>query len=245
MTGGHAHVVDPTRPFDGPVQRLAPETKIVATVVFVLVVMATPARTVWPYLVDAAIVGGVAVAALVPIGSILRRLVFEIPFLVLAVAMIVFGGEAGRWSAYTVLARATLGVGAASVLASTTTAGELVDGLVRLRVPAVFTAIAAFTVRYVAVLRAELERMLLAQSLRAGRRGVGARDLASIGAVLFVRSFERAERVQVAMSVRGSSAVAPRPDLRPARPVPVRDWAWALAPVAAAAVGVALAWWTA
>jgi len=268
VSGGHAHAVDPSAPLDGPIERLAPQAKIVGTVAFVVAVVATPAHAVWPYVLQLAIVGAVAVVALLPWRTVARRLVFEVPFVLLAVALVVFGGEPrlevgpvsvsepGLWSAWTMLARSTLGVLAASVLAATTTADELLAGLARLRLPHVITQISAFAVRYLVVLRDELERVRLAQALRSGGRRARPRDVAAAGAVLFVRSFERGERVHLAMTARSPSPTPPSsPAPRPRGAAPavvvvdpgasspsIRTWAVALAPGALAAVVAAWAW---
>ena len=182
MSGGHAHAVDPSAPLDGPIERLAPQVKVVGTVAFVVAVVATPAQVVWPYLVQLAIVGAVAVVALLPWRTVVGRLVFEVPFVLLGLALVVAGGdprievgpvsvsEPGLWSAWTILVRSTLGVLAASILAATTTPDELPAGLVRLRLPRVVTRISAFAVRYLVVLRDDLDRVRLAQALRSGRR---------------------------------------------------------------------------
>ena len=67
------------------VHRLAPECKLVATVLFVFAVVATPREAVWAFALDALIIVGIAIAAHVPLGRLARRLVIELPFLAFAV----------------------------------------------------------------------------------------------------------------------------------------------------------------
>jgi cobalt/nickel transport system permease protein len=140
----------------------------------------------------------------------------------------------GLWGAWNVLAKATLGLAATVLLVSTTTPGDLLRGLDRLRVPPVFTAIAGFMLRYVEVIGGELRRMRVARISRAHdpRWIWQARAVAATAGTLFVRSFERGERVHLAMVSRGFDGTLRRQPGPPARPA---EWALALAVVAVAA----------
>lgn len=218
MSGGHGHEVDPAAPLDGPLERLAPEAKVAGAVALLAAAVATPEGASWAWAVHAAVAAALAVLALVPVGTLARRLVFEVPFVALAAAMVVAGADPrvdvaglsvsqpGLDAAWTVLARATFGVVIASVLAATTTPAELLVALARLRVPRVLLAVTEVAVRYVAVLRDELDRVRLAQQLRSpdGRRPRPG-EVAGAGAALFVRAYERGERVHLARAARGAT----------------------------------------
>jgi len=104
-----------------------------------------------------------------------------------------------------VLAKGTLGVVAAIVLSATTAPRDLLAGLERLRLPATLVAILSFMVRYLSVVSDDLQRMRIARESRgySGSR-VGQLTAVAGGVVaLFVRSFERGERVHLAMRSRG------------------------------------------
>jgi cobalt/nickel transport system permease protein len=221
MSGGHGHSVDPGAPLDGPLARLAPEAKVVGAVAFLLVVVATPAAATTAWFVYAALLVGLAVAALLPVRVLARRLVFEVPFLALAAALVLFGAdprlrvaglslsEPGITAAATIVARATAGVVVASILAATTTPGELLAALHRLHAPRLLCTITGTALRYLAVLRDELDRLRLAQQLRSpDRRRLRPAEVAAIGAALFVRAYERGERVHLARVARGVGATA-------------------------------------
>jgi cobalt/nickel transport system permease protein len=145
-----------------------------------------------------------------------RRLLFEIPFVALAIALAVAGtgprlriaglslSGPGLDAAWTILSRATLGVVVASVLAATTSPADLLTGLSRLRAPRLLVMLAELAVRYLAVLRDELDRLRLAQELRSpDRRRLRPAEVAGVGAALFVRAYERGERVHLARVARG------------------------------------------
>lgn len=231
MSGSHGHEADPSAPLDGPIERVAPEAKVVGAVAFLVAALATPAGVRWPWLVHGAVAGALAVVALLPARVLARRLVFEVPFLALAVAMAVAGSDPrvqvvglslsgpGLDAAWTVLSRATLGVVVASVLAATTTPAELLVALDRLRAPRLAVTLAELAVRYLAVLRGELDRLRLAQELRSpDRRRLRPAEVAGVGAALFVRAYERGERVHLARAARQVTSPSPAGSTDPPRP---------------------------
>jgi cobalt/nickel transport system permease protein len=241
VSGGHGHEVDPGDPLDGPLERLAPEAKVAGAAAFLLAVVATPATAWAAVALDATVAVAVAVIALVPAVVLVRRLLFEIPFLALGAAFVVFGADPrvpvaglsvsqpGLVAAWTVLERATLGVVTASVLAATTPPADLVVALERLRAPALLRSVTAVALRYLGVLRAELDRLRLAQELRSpDRRRLGPAEVAGIGAALFVRTYERGERVHLARAARSGvgdpgatgTTAAPAPGERTGRTDP-------------------------
>ena len=111
----------------------------------------------------------------------------------------------------TIALKSWVSVQAALLLAFTTPFHDLVDGLRRLRLPRVIVAIISFMYRYLGVLSDEGNRMLRARAARSadpyGRGGGSIRWRARVtgGLVgsLFLRSFERSERVYAAMQARG------------------------------------------
>ncbi|MEU6020641.1 cobalt ECF transporter T component CbiQ [Micromonospora sp. NPDC047134] len=221
MGAGHAHVL--YRESDSPVHRLPPEVKIAAMVAFTIAVVATPRTAFWAFGAYALLVAGVAVLARVSPGWLLARTVIEVPFVLFAFALPVIGaGERvevlglglsveGLHGAWNILAKGTLGVWASLLLAATTTTRDLIVGLDRLRCPQVITQIATFMLRYLDVLVDEARRMRVARisrgddprflwQLRGFAAGVG---------TLFLRAFERGERVYLAMLSRGYTGRLP------------------------------------
>ena len=116
---------------------------------------------------------------------------------------------------------------------------DLIVGLDRLRCPAVFTQIATFMLRYLDVLADDARRMRIARLAR----GYDPRFLwqvkafaVSVGA-LFLRAYERGERVYLAMVSRGYAGRLPRAEGDRA---PAGQWV-AAAVLPAATAGIALA----
>ena len=233
---------------------LAPHVKVVATLVFVFAVVATPREQWWAFAIDAVVV--LATAAVAGIGplALLRRLTIEVPFVAFAVLLPVAGraphvdvlglslSRPGLWAAWAILAKGTLGVAAASVLAATTEVTALVAGLERLRVPRTITSIMAFMFRYGDVVTDELRRMRVARESRGDRPGWlwQARGVAATTGALFVRSYERGERVYLAMASRGYAGAMP--PLEPGHPHARSAWPAVAAPAVAAMVTAVVAW---
>lgn len=115
----------------------------------------------------------------------------------------------------TILLKSWLSVQVALLLAFTTPFHELIDALRELRLPRIIVAIISFMYRYLGVLAGEAGRMNRARAARSaaapdGRTGGGLRWRAQVtGAMvgsLFIRSYERSERIYAAMQARGFEA---------------------------------------
>ena len=128
----------------------------------------------------------------------------------------VFGVElyqAGIWAGAGIVAKGTIGVISAIILSATTSARDLLAGLEKLRVPAPLVNIATFMLRYLNVINDELTRMRIARESR-GFEATGIRSwriLAQTVGALFIRSYERGERVYLAMLSRGYAGTMPTP----------------------------------
>jgi cobalt/nickel transport system permease protein len=237
---GHAHPLH--LPVDSPVHRLPAEVKIVAALLVVLCVVATPREAFGVFGGYLLLLAAIWAVARIPPGWIARRALIEAPFVVLAVLLPITGGpphvewfgltlsEPGVLGAWNILVKGTLGVLTSLTLAATTPLRDLLFGLQRLHAPALVVTIATLMLRYVDVIVGEARRMRLARISRghdprflwqagATARGVGA---------LFVRSYERGERVHLAMLSRGWTGRMP--PLSEAR-TSGRQWLAGLAPV--------------
>ncbi|MFE3249222.1 cobalt ECF transporter T component CbiQ [Streptomyces sp. NPDC059209] len=221
MGAGHAHKL--YRRGDSPVHALPPHCKLAAVLCFVLVVVSTPREAVWAFALYAVLLAAVAVLARVPAGFLLRRMLIEVPFVAFALLMpfVVPGDQVrflglslsvpGLWGAWNVLAKGTLGVAASVLLASTTELRALLLGLQRLRLPPMLVQIATFMIRYGDVITDELRRMSIARRSR-GFEARGVRHWGVLGksaGALFIRSYERGERVHLAMMSRGYTGTMP------------------------------------
>ncbi|MEV8309699.1 cobalt ECF transporter T component CbiQ [Streptomyces flavidovirens] len=252
MGAGHAHKL--YRHGHSVVHALPPHCKLAAVFCFVLVVVSTPREAMWAFGLYAVLLGGVAYAARVPAGFLLKRLLIEVPFVAFAVLMpFVAQGErvevlgmslsvSGLWGAWNVLAKGTLGVAASVLLASTTELRSLLLGLQRLRLPPLLVQIASFMIRYGDVITDEMRRMSIARRSR-GFEARGVRHWGVLGktaGALFIRSYERGERVHLAMVSRGYTGTMPVIDEVTATRA---QWSYAAA-LPVSALAVCLLGWT-
>jgi len=248
---GHAHPLYLAG--TSPLHRARPQCKIAASVAFVLAVVATPREAFWAFGVYGLALAGLAALGRVPLGLLARRLVIELPFLAFAVFLPVVGrGErvevlgvplavGGLWAAWNIVVKGTLGVAASAIVAATTPVAELLGGLERLRLPRALTTIAGFMIRYADVIGDEVRRMRIARISRGHdpRWIWQARAVASSAGTLFIRSYERGERVYLAMVSRGYAGSMPvLQDLAATR----AQWLAAMSVPATAALVAATAW---
>lgn len=206
-----------------PVHRLEPHVKIVAAFLFIVVVILTPITNWVAYAAYALLILGTIVIARLPLGTVFVRALIEVPFIVFAVLMPFFGSgdtivvgpftlyAEGLLAAAGIVAKGTLGVLTAICLSASTQAREMLRGFERLRMPAVMVQIITFMLRYVNVVNDELARMRVARESR-GFVASGVKDwkfLAATAGSLFIRSYERGERVHLAMLSRGYAGTLP------------------------------------
>jgi cobalt/nickel transport system permease protein len=186
-------------------------------------VVATPREAFWAYGAYAGLIVALTLSARVSLLTLVRRLTVEAPFLIFAIALpLLARGERidvagmdlsieGLWAAWNILVKATLGTATMMLLVSTTPITSILQGLQKLKVPSVIVAIAGFMIRYADVIASEMRRMKVGRQSRGYEPRVlwQTRALASSAGTLFIRSFERGERVHMAMVSRGYAGAMP------------------------------------
>jgi cobalt/nickel transport system permease protein len=211
------------------IHRLDPRAKLIGLTGVTLVAVSTPLRA-WPAWVACAL-ALTAIAALAQIrpGTLWSRARVVLPLVLFVAIFVPFvrtGGatlelgplhvsEAGLATFATVSAKAILGTLSAVLLGATTSFPDVLHALERLKAPRLLVLIAAFMYRYLFVIVDEVQRMRAALAAR-GYAPRHALQIAAIGRVataLFLRTYERAERVHLAMLARGWSQTMPRLDV--------------------------------
>jgi cobalt/nickel transport system permease protein len=210
-----------------PVHRLDPRAKLLGLAGVTVVAVSTPLRA-WPAFA-ACILALVAVALVGRVGPrvVWSRARVVLPLVVFVGVFVPFvrGGEqvslgpisvseAGLATFAAVSLKATIGTVSAVLLSATTTFPDVLHALERMRAPRLLVLIAGFMYRYLFVIVDETRRMRTALAARAYRpRHV--LEAAAIGRVvisMFLRTFDRGERVYVAMLARGYGGTMPRLD---------------------------------
>ena len=215
-----AHFVTEPTGARGLLHRLDPRAKIVGFVGFTVIIVSTPARTVWAFALYAALIAFLIGLSRLRLSQVLKRALVVVPFVLLVAIFLPFVDRAGSGGYslgaahltadgllvfWNVGAKAALGVLSMILLASTTSFPDMLVGFQRLRVPQVFVLVVSFMYRYSFVFVEELQRIQRAMVAR-NYRARWLWNVPTLGRVLsslFLRSYGRGERVYVAMVSRG------------------------------------------
>lgn len=253
-------------PRQSPVHALDARVKFVLVILFIVTVSLLPVGAFVALSLAWGLVALVSGAAKLGPLRPARGAVFAFPFLLAAfplvftqpgqalftvpvVAFTLRATREGLLAFLTIAAKSWVAVQAALLLAYTTPFHDLIDALRALRLPRVFVTTISFMYRYLAVLSDETSRTLRARAARSaagGRRSGGtlrwrATVAGRIVGALFIRSYERSERVYQAMLARGFDRTT---RMRPPRPLHRGDWATVILAILALAVfGIAARLW--
>lgn len=194
---------------DTRVHRLDPRAKTIAALAIMVAIARVPPEDPRLLSLLACPILLYAAAGRVPLGFLAARAAVVLPFLAffVATAPLLPGPlEENLYLAGFVVLKAYLSVAAATALAATTPWHRLLQGLERLRVPRPFVLVLQFLHRYVFVLVERVQALRRARDARLAARPAAAALLSAgsgmIGA-LFLRTLERAERIEAAMASRG------------------------------------------
>ena len=208
---------------DSFIHRLDPRTKLVATFLFILVVVLTSLNQ-WPaFALSFFIIAILILLSRVPLFYVFKRSLAIMPFVLMIAIFIPFfkeGEVAGSYNIWlwqvtvtysglqvlaSIVIKAWLSILSLILLTSTTRLTNLLYGLEKLHMPRVLVMILSFMYRYLFILVDETMRMKQARDSRnfGGGRLRQIRVIGSIIGTLFIRSYERGERVYAAMVARG------------------------------------------
>jgi len=208
---------------DSFIHRLDPRTKFITTLVFILAVTITPPARWQVFALYLFLIATLIFVSKVPILYVFKRSLVIMPFVLLIAIFVPFfkeGEVAGSYNIWlwevsvtysglqvlwNILAKAWLSILSLILLTSTTKMTHLLRGLEQLRMPRVMVMILSFMYRYIFVLVDEVMRMKQARDSRnfGGKRLWRIRTIGNMIGTLFIRSYERGERVYVAMLARG------------------------------------------
>lgn len=227
----HVHFLDPYRARPSVVHALDARVKFPLTVGFILVAALTPPAA-WPtYVLLLALALSAVVLSELGVGYVLKRASLALPFVLAALPVIfTLPGDpllrvaVGPWTLtisdqglarfISIALKSWLSVQVAIVLAGATPFPELLAAMRSLRIPRVLVVIIGLMWRYLFVLADEALRLLRARAARSGHANVPAarpggtlawraRVTGGMAGNLFLRSFDRAERIYAAMAARG------------------------------------------
>ena len=194
-----------------PIHALDPRVKILSLVVFLIVLATTSANAAVTLAIDAALLlAGMLIGGL-PLGTLLLRAMVVLPFSLTFGLISWIAGDSLR--AVALIEKSYLSSVAVLLVVGTTPLPRLLSGLESLGTPRLLVLVAQFLYRYLFVISEQAQHMRLAASSRQGIPGLHRRSRfrAAVGAlaVLFARSYYRAEGIDQAMLARGFSGKFP------------------------------------
>ncbi|MCQ3938145.1 MAG: cobalt ECF transporter T component CbiQ [Chloroflexi bacterium] len=209
--------------------RLDPRVKVVVTIVFIVSNALLPDGAWLAFVFAWAFVLAANLLSKLGVGYTFKRSIIALPFALIAITVLfsipgspltVFRflawdftiTDAGLLRFVSILIRAWLSVQMAILLVAVTRFPDLIHAMEHLRVPPVLTTVIAFLYRYLFVLTDEVFRLLRARQARSAavpgsRSGGGvmwrAKVAGNMAGQLFLRSYERSDRIYNAMIARG------------------------------------------
>jgi len=215
--------IDEYSGLDSFVHRLDPRTKLLACLAFIVAVVLTPAGNWKIFGFYFVLVVVLILLSRLPLIYVLKRSLVIFPFVLMVAIFIPFfkqGQVAGSYNIgawqisvtydglfilANLIIKSWLSILSLILLSSSTKLADLLEGLKRLGVPHIFVMIISFMYRYIFVLADQVMRMKQAHDSRyfGGNYWHEFKILGNIIGTLFLRSYERGERVYLAMLARG------------------------------------------
>ena len=227
----HVHFLDPYHHRSSPVHQLDPRVKLLLSLAFTLTSALTPPGA-WPaYILLLAMVLSVEILSDLGVRHVQKRSLLALPFILAALPIIfTVSGDPlasfsiGPWTLtitqpglerfISIALKSWISVQAAVVLAASTPFPALLAAMRAIYIPRLLVAIFGLMWRYLFVLADEALRLMRARAARSGQADTpGARTGGSLtwrarvtggmAGNLFLRAFERSDRIYMAMLSRG------------------------------------------
>jgi len=225
----HANIFDRYLAGQSLIHRLDPRLKLVASVLFILSNVLLPDGAWLAFLLSLALILLIAWKSGIGVAYTLKRSFVALPFFLAAITAIfalpgrtlavwdlgpwhLVATDTGLLRFVSVVIRSWLSVQVAIILIATTQFPDLMHAMRHLHVPAVLIAVISFMYRYLFVMANEAMRLMRAREARSARPAGGggggsilwrAKVAGNMAGQLFLRSYERSERVYNAMLSRG------------------------------------------
>lgn len=208
---------------DSIIHRLDPRTKIACLILFIFIVTLTPPLRILEFCIYAALLLSLILISRLSILKIMKRAFVIIPFVLLVAVFLPFlkhgnviyslnlhvlnlsvtdSGVIALWNSFI---KSLLSVTSMIILTSTTSFPEIMHGLQKLRIPKIIVMLISFMYRYLFVLLNEVKTLQNSWHSRYFG-GKFLRQITIMGTILgslFIRTYEKSERIFLAMSARG------------------------------------------
>jgi len=224
----HVHFLDPYRPRSSPIHRLDGRVKFVLTLAFILTTSLLPTGAWVSYGTLFGLILLVEFLSALGVGYVLKRSALAFPFVLAALpviftvkgpilahlpfGLVISGMGLERFAS--IALKSWLSVQAAVVLAASTQFPELLVAMRAVHLPRLLVALFGLMWRYLFVFADEVLRLTRARAARSGQSELPdaktggsvawrARVTGGMAGNLFLRAFERSDRIYMAMLARG------------------------------------------
>lgn len=208
---------------DNLIYRLDPRTKLIFSLVFLILMVLTPIKEIERFGFYLALILTIIFIARISPACIFKRSIIVLPFVLVVAGLAVFFTEGrvfkeidfalfklrltyeGITILLNVLVKSWLSVVTLTTIMLTTSFEDLLRGMELLKAPQIIVVMMSFMYRYIFVLIDEAYHLMQARNVRyfGGRCLAQVPVLGNMAGTLFVRTYERAERIYAAMAVRG------------------------------------------
>lgn len=205
------------------IYRLDPRTKLIFSLGFLILMVLTPIKEIERFGFYLALILTIIFIARISPAYILKRSIIVLPFVLVVAGLAVFFTEGrlfkeidfvlfklrftyeGISILLNVLVKSWLSVVVLTTTMLTTRFEDLLKGMELLRAPQIIIVMMSFMYRYLFVLVDEAVHLMRARNMRyfGGRFVSQIPVLGNMAGTLFIRTYERAERIYAAMAVRG------------------------------------------
>ena len=199
-----------------PIHKINPGIKMLVTLVYIITVISFDRYSFFslsPYIFYPIVITAIGN---IPISLIFKRTLVALPFAFFAgIANLIFDSGTiavffginisfGFVSFWVLMFRTILCVSAVLILIASTPFSQLTSTLKKLHIPTFLILMFEMIYRYISVLVGEASNMYTAYTLRSTEgKGLKMNDMGTFIGSLFIRSYDRSERIYSAMKLRG------------------------------------------
>ena len=197
--------IDQYSGLDSVIARLDPRIKIIAFLSLIIFTVVTPGSSWREFCLQGLLVLALLSVSKVPLGFIFKKSLIIIPFVAAVSVFNLIAGSQTIGAFLAVLSKSLISAVYLILLVATTRFPDLMKAFERLKCPRLIVTILSFMYRYVFLIEDELMTMQMAKESRSfgGPPLFHAKVYSNILGSLFIRSYERAEEVYLAMCARG------------------------------------------
>jgi cobalt/nickel transport system permease protein len=219
----HHDFIDKFSDLNSPIHRFDARFKIILLSALIFLTISFPPERYLAFVLYLLILAISITISKIPIAYILKKSLIIIPFVIMVSLFLPFmksGAVGGGYSLgigglkiyhskliilWNLIIKSYLAIISLILLNATTHFSDLLLGLQKLKIPALFINMLSFFYRYIFIIVDEAERMKRARDSRSyqGKWLHQAKTIGDMVGMLFLRSFEKGERAYSAMCARG------------------------------------------